>query len=138
MDFAGSSKRDPFGNQNNPSNGSSKSIIIPLESVQKNFTERTLILTGNFDSYYSNETRDNRKWEQSSKAISVWLNLNGSSIYLIHYASNYIMKCNIYLSAKVRSAMKWWSKYVSMTINKTAGRNVAFKASRMSESVLES
>ena len=40
--------------------------------------------------------------------------------------------------SKVRSIMKWWSKCISMTITKTASRNVAFKAARMSESVLES
>ena len=34
--------------------------------------------------------------------------------------------------------MKWWSKCISIIISKTANRNVAFKASRMSESVLES
>ena len=40
--------------------------------------------------------------------------------------------------SKVRSAMKWWSKFISMTTTKMASRNVAFKASRLSESVLES
>ena len=39
---------------------------------------------------------------------------------------------------KARSAMKWWSKCISMIICNTAIRNVAFKASRMSESVLQS
>ena len=34
--------------------------------------------------------------------------------------------------------MKWWSKCISMIITKTASRNVAFKAARMSESMLES
>ena len=34
--------------------------------------------------------------------------------------------------------MKWSSKCISMVITKTASRNVAFKAARMSESMLES
>ena len=34
--------------------------------------------------------------------------------------------------------MKWWSKCISMIITKTASRNVAFKAAKMIESVLES
>ena len=33
--------------------------------------------------------------------------------------------------------MKWWSKCVSMVIAKTASRNVAFKAGKMSETVFE-
>ena len=37
-------------------------------------------------------------------------------------------------SSKVRSAMKWWSKCISMAINMTASRNVAFKVARISES----
>ena len=40
--------------------------------------------------------------------------------------------------SKVRSAMKWWSTCISTVITKTASRKVVFKASRMSESVLES
>ena len=40
--------------------------------------------------------------------------------------------------SKVRSAMKWWSKCISMNTSKTASRNVAFKAARMSEFVLDS
>ena len=40
--------------------------------------------------------------------------------------------------SKVRSAMKWWSKHISMTKSKTAIRSVAFKASRVCESALES
>ena len=42
------------------------------------------------------------------------------------------------MKSKFRSAMKWWSKRVSMTIAKTASRSLAFKASRMNEAVLES
>ena len=34
--------------------------------------------------------------------------------------------------------MKWWLKCISMTIIKTASRNVAFKANRMSERIMES
>ena len=41
-------------------------------------------------------------------------------------------------SSKVRSAMKWWSKCISMVINKTASRNVALKVAKMSESIMES
>ena len=40
--------------------------------------------------------------------------------------------------SKVKSAMKWWSKCISLMIAKTTGRNVIFKAVRMSETVLES
>ena len=29
--------------------------------------------------------------------------------------------------SKGRSAMKWWSKCISMIVTKTAGRNVGFK-----------
>ena len=39
---------------------------------------------------------------------------------------------------EVRSAMKWWSECISTIIAKMATRSVAFKAARMSESVLES
>jgi len=35
------------------------------------------------------------------------------------------------------SAMRWWTKCVSMIIAKTASRNIAFKASMMSQAVLE-
>ena len=31
--------------------------------------------------------------------------------------------------------MKWWSKSLSIVIAKTAGRNIAFKAYRMGESL---
>lgn len=34
--------------------------------------------------------------------------------------------------------MKWWPKCISMIITKMASRNVALKAARMSEFVLES
>ena len=34
--------------------------------------------------------------------------------------------------------MKWWSKCISLVIAKMAGRNVAFKVARMSESIMES
>ena len=40
--------------------------------------------------------------------------------------------------SKDRLVIKWWSKYICMTIVETASRSVAFKASRMSEGVLES
>ena len=38
-------------------------------------------------------------------------------------------------ASKTRSVMKWWSKRVSMTIAKTASRNVAFKVARMREAI---
>ena len=41
-------------------------------------------------------------------------------------------------SSKVRSHMKWWVKCISAVIAKTASRNVAFKARRLSESIMES
>ena len=40
-------------------------------------------------------------------------------------------------SPKVRYVMKWWSKCISMAITKTVSRNVAFKAARMRESIME-
>ena len=40
-------------------------------------------------------------------------------------------------SSKVRSVMKWWSKYISMAIAKTASRSVAFKVARLRESIME-
>ena len=33
--------------------------------------------------------------------------------------------------------MKWWSRYISMAIAKTASRNVAFKVARMREAIME-
>ena len=39
---------------------------------------------------------------------------------------------------KVKSVMKWWLKCISMIIIKTASRNVVFKATRMSERIMES
>ena len=39
--------------------------------------------------------------------------------------------------SRVRSAMRWWTKCVSMVIVKTASRNIAFKADMMSQAVLE-
>ena len=41
-------------------------------------------------------------------------------------------------SSKVRSHLKWWVKCISAVIAKTASRNVAFKARRLSESIMES
>ena len=35
------------------------------------------------------------------------------------------------------SAMKWWSKCISMAIAKTASRNVAFKVAKMREAIME-
>ena len=40
-------------------------------------------------------------------------------------------------SSKVSSAMKWWSKCISMVIAKTASRNVAFKAARLGDSIFD-
>ena len=40
-------------------------------------------------------------------------------------------------SSKIRSVMKWWSKYISMAIAKTASRNVAFKVAKMRKSIME-
>ena len=39
--------------------------------------------------------------------------------------------------SRVRSAMRWWTKCISMVIAKTASRNIAFKANMMSQAVLE-
>ena len=39
--------------------------------------------------------------------------------------------------SKTRSAMKWWSKCISMAIAKTASRNVAFKVAKMREAIME-
>ena len=39
--------------------------------------------------------------------------------------------------SRVRSAMRWWTKCISMVIAKTASRNIAFKAYMMSQAVLE-
>jgi hypothetical protein len=39
--------------------------------------------------------------------------------------------------SKTRSAMKWWSKCISMAIAKTASRNVAFKVGKMREAITE-
>ena len=38
--------------------------------------------------------------------------------------------------SKTRSAMKWWSKCISMAIAKTASRNVAFKVAKMREAII--
>ena len=35
------------------------------------------------------------------------------------------------------TAMKWWSKCISMAIAKTASRNVAFKVAKMREAIME-
>ena len=37
--------------------------------------------------------------------------------------------------SKITSMMKWWSRSLSKMISKIASRDVAFKASRMSESL---
>ena len=39
--------------------------------------------------------------------------------------------------SKTRSALKWWSKCLSMSIAKTASRNVAFKVAKMREAIME-
>ena len=39
--------------------------------------------------------------------------------------------------SKVRSYMNWWVKCISAVIVKTASRNVAFKATRMRDSIME-
>ena len=41
--------------------------------------------------------------------------------------------------SRVRSAMRWWTKRISMVIviDKTASSNIAFKADMMSQAVLE-
>ena len=46
-------------------------------------------------------------------------------------------KTNMYQSSKVSSVMKWWSKCISMVIAKTASRNVAFKATRLGDSIFD-
>ena len=40
-------------------------------------------------------------------------------------------------SSKIRSVMRLLSKCISMTITKTASRNVAFKVARMREAIME-
>ena len=40
-------------------------------------------------------------------------------------------------ASKTRSAMKWWSKFISMAIAKTASRNVAFKVAKTREAIME-
>tara|TARA_A100001015_G_C15036696_1_gene736753 strand:+ start:2237 stop:2740 length:504 start_codon:yes stop_codon:yes gene_type:complete len=40
-------------------------------------------------------------------------------------------------SSKIRSVMKWWSKYISMAITKTASRNMAFKVVKIREAIME-
>ena len=39
--------------------------------------------------------------------------------------------------SKVRSAMKWWSKRISMIIAKTASRIVAFKSDKLVEALFQ-
>ena len=39
--------------------------------------------------------------------------------------------------SKTSSAMKWWSKRISMAIAKTANRSVAFKVAKMREAIME-
>ena len=41
------------------------------------------------------------------------------------------------IASKARSAMKCWSKRISMAIANTASRNVAFKVAKMRESIME-
>ena len=41
-------------------------------------------------------------------------------------------------NSKVRSHMHWWVKCISAVIAKTASRNVAFKAWRLRDSIMES
>ena len=41
-------------------------------------------------------------------------------------------------NSKVRSHMNWWVKCISAVIAKTASRNVAFKARKLSDSIMES
>ena len=41
-------------------------------------------------------------------------------------------------NSKVRSHMNWWVKCISAVIAKTASRNVAFKAQKLSDSIMES
>ena len=40
-------------------------------------------------------------------------------------------------NSKVRSHMKWWVKCISAVIAKTASRNVAFKARKLRDSIME-
>ena len=40
-------------------------------------------------------------------------------------------------SSKVRSHMNWWVKCISAVIAKTASRNVAFKARKLRDSIME-
>ena len=39
--------------------------------------------------------------------------------------------------SKINSAMKWWSKRISMAIARAASRSVAFKAARLGDSTFE-
>ena len=39
--------------------------------------------------------------------------------------------------SRVKSTMRWWTKCVSMVIAKASSRNIAFKASVMSQAVLD-
>ena len=41
-------------------------------------------------------------------------------------------------NSKVRSHMNWWVKCISVVIAKTASGNVAFKARKLSDSIMES
>ena len=43
----------------------------------------------------------------------------------------------LYMLRNIRSVMKWWSKCISMTIAKTASRNVAFKVAGMREAIMD-
>ena len=40
-------------------------------------------------------------------------------------------------SSRISTVMRWWSGCISMAIVKTASRNVAFKVTRMRESIME-
>ena len=39
--------------------------------------------------------------------------------------------------SKINPVLKWWSKYISMFIAKTASRNVVYKATKLAESIFE-
>ena len=39
--------------------------------------------------------------------------------------------------SKINSVFKWWSKCISMVIAKAASRNVAYKATKLGESIFE-
>ena len=68
--------------------------------------------------------------------IVVWI----KSITIISWGILYIILVAFQGDAKAsktRSAMKWWSKCISMAIAKTASRNVAFKVAKIREAIME-